>query len=416
MQAQEPSLITNGASEPSAGERQEWNALFISWRQASLTVLPTFLLTRLLLIILTYFGGVLFNVPNNSTFALTARTVLYSWYHWDAPRYLTIATQGYIDQSYTGFFPLYPAIVHTLSVLLHSDILLTGIIIANLSFFAALVVFYKLVEQEFEPETAARSILYLSIFPTALLFFNAYNTSTLFFLVITCFYLLRHAHWWIAGFVGLLAALTDFIGIFLFIVFIYEFLRQYISSHPQKTQSAVSLLPLLAALLIPLGPGIYSNALARKGLDRFAFLHPQPTSSAFAPWTTLATLLKSSTSLFSFAGAHAIFELLLLVIFLTTLVLCFTGSMRLAPNQWSFAVFGILVLLSLLIFPTLPGGTQSQYDPVPALLSASLEIFIGIVVLGRLGKYSWFHTTYLLFSLPMLAFFIFQLFTAHWTF
>lgn len=416
MQAQEPSLTANDTPALPAGERQEWRSLFAAWWQAGLAVLPTFLLTRLLLLVLTYFGGVLFNVPNNSTFALTARTILYSWYHWDAPRYLTIASQGYIDQSYTGFFPLYPVIVHTFSALLHRDILLIGIIIANLSFFAALVVFYRLVEHEFDPETAARSILYLSVFPTALLFFNAYNTSTLFFLVIACFYLLRRGHWWMAGFVGLLAALTDFIGILLFIIFICEFLRQYLAERPQATRPIVGLLPLLAALLIPLGLGIYGNALVGKGLDRFAFLHPQSTSGIFAPWTTLASLLKSitSNSVYSFAGTHSIFELLLLILFLAMLILCYTGPARLARDQWPFGVFGILVLLYILIFPTLPDGMQSQYDPIPALLAASLQLFIGVIIIGRLGKRAGFHTAYLLFSLPMLAFFLFQLFTAHW--
>lgn len=412
-----PDPLTKSTSEPPADERQEWRTLLTSWWQACRAVLPTFLLTRLLLLVLTYFGGVLFNVPNNSSFALTARTVLYSWYHWDAPRYLTIASQGYIDQSYTGFFPLYPTLVHTVSLLVHRDILLVGMIIANLSFLAALVVFYRLVEHEFEAETAARSVLFISIFPTALLFFTAYNTSTLFFLLISCFYLLRRAHWWLAGFVGLLAALTDFIGILLFIVFIYEFLRQYIAAESQKTRSLLSLLPLLAALLIPLGTGTYSNALARKGLDRFAFLHPQSTPSILAPWTTLASLFKSitSNSIYSFGGTHGIFELLVLILFIATLVLCFVGPVRLASSQWIFGVFGILLLLSILIFPTLPGGMQSQYNPIPALLPASLLFFIGVIIIGRLGKRAEFSTVYLLFSLPMLAFFLFQLFTAHWT-
>ncbi len=412
-----PELPINSTPEPPADTRQEWGALFASWWQACRAVLPTFLLTRLLLLVLTYFGGILFNVPNNSSFALTARTVLYSWYHWDAPRYLTIASQGYIDQSYMGFFPLYPVLVHTISLLVHRDILLIGMIVSNLSFFAALVVFYRLVAYEFEAETAARSVLFISIFPTALLFFTAYNTSTLFFLLISCFYLLRRSRWWLAGFVGLLAALTDFIGILLFIIFIYEFTRQYIVAQSQKTQSLLSLLPLLASLLIPLGTGIYSSALARKGLDRFAFLHPQSTPSIFAPWTMLASLFKSitSNSVYSFGGAHGIFELLVIVLFIAALVLCFVGPVRLTSNQWSFGVFGILLLLFILIFPTLPGGMQSQYDPIPALLPASLLFFIGVIIIGRLGKRTEFSTMYLLFSLPMLAFFLFQLFTAYWT-
>ena len=416
MLAQEPSHKTNGVTNPPV-DNQRHNA-FAPWWKASLIVLPTFLLTRLLLLVLTYFGGVLFNVPNNSAFALTFNTVFYNWYHWDAPRYLTIASQGYIDKSYIGFFPLYPTLVHTFSILFHLDILLVGMLIANLSFFAALVVLYRLVTHEFDQETAARSILYISIFPTALLFFDAYNTSTLLFLAIFCFYLLRHGHWWLAGFTGMLAALTDFIGILLFVVFICEFLRQYIAPEntPIKKMSAIALLPLIAALLIPLGLKIYSDALTRKAFDPLAFLHPQATPSVFAPWTTLITLGKSITgnSPYSFAGTHGIFELLMFIFLLVTLILCSKGPIRLTQGQWPFTIFGILILLYILIFPNLPGGMQNQYDPIPALLSTTLELFVGIIMLARLGKYAWFHTGYLMFSLPMLAFFTFQLFTSHW--
>jgi Gpi18-like mannosyltransferase len=422
MLTQEPSHRTNGVTEPSGDGQRGWRDTFAPWRNTSLAVLPTFLLTRLLLLVLTYFGGVLFNVPNNSAFALTFNTVFYSWYHWDAPRYLTIASQGYIDRSYVGFFPLYPTLVHTFSILFHLDILLTGMLIANLSFFAALIVLYRLVEQEFDRETAARSILYISIFPTALLFFNAYNTSTSLFLAIFCFYLLRHSHWWMAGFIGMLAALTDLIGILLFIVFLCEFLRQYTTAHPEGTyvqkkhSRVIALLPLIAALLIPLGLKVYSDALTRKALDPFAFLHPQATASLLPPWMTIITLLKSLTgnSPYSFAGTHSLFELLLFLLLLTTLILCGKGPVRLAQDQWPFTIFSVLILLYVLIFPHLPEGVQSPYDPMPALLTANLELFIGIIILARLGKYAWFHSGYLMFSLPMLAFFTFQLFTGHW--
>ncbi|GAC1359618.1 MAG: hypothetical protein NVSMB44_09730 [Ktedonobacteraceae bacterium] len=428
MQAQEPSLMTNSTTESPGDEPQEWRATLAPWWRAGLAVLPTFLLTRLLLLILTYFGGVLFSLPNNSSFALTLRTVFYSWYHWDTPRYLTIATQGYIDQSYTGFFPLYPTIVRTFATITHRDVLTIGILVANLSFFAALVVFYKLVEYEFERETAARGILYLAILPSALLSFAAYNTSTLLFLLLFCFYLLRRGRWWTAGLVGMLAALTDLMGILLFFVFICEFLRQYVAApaqkvpdQPQQSQarllSLLPLVPLLAALFIPLGLGIYSNALARKALDPLTFLHPQETSAALAPWTTLVALFKgvSGSSPYSFVGAHSVFELLSYILLLATLILCITGPVRFARNQWTFVVFGALILLYVLIFPSLPSGMQSLYDPMPALLPVSLTFFVGIVSAARLGKRAWFHTGYLMFSLPLLAFFLFQLFTGHWT-
>jgi hypothetical protein len=45
-----------------------------------------------------------------------------------------------------------------------------------------------------------------------------------------------------------------------------------------------------------------------------------------------------------------------------------------------------------------------------------LEIFIGFIILARLGeKKQWVHQGYLLISLPMLALLVLQFMTGHWT-
>jgi hypothetical protein len=75
-----------------------------------------------------------------------------------------------------------------------------------------------------------------------------------------------------------------------------------------------------------------------------------------------------------------------------------------------------MALLFAVIFPGIPGSNPAlPYDPLPSMQRFVLEIFAGFIVLARLGRNNWFHQTYLLLSLPMLAFFTLQFLTGHWT-
>lgn len=416
------SLAPTDTSPGLAEIQQEWRQILTPWWKATLAILPTFLMTRLLFFLLTYFGSVLFTITGGSSFALTFKSVLYGWYHWDTTRYLTIATQGYLSQDYTGFFPLYPTIVHALSALTHQDVLLIGMLISNLAFLGALIVFFRLMEKEFDYATATRSVLYLSIFPTALLFFAAYDVSLLLFCVLFCFYALRQNAWWLAGLFGGLAALTHATGIFLFIVFLYEFSRQHVTSLQQawrerRIQAFTPFLsPLLAALCIPLGLFIYMYTLSRKFRDALAFLHPGEGSHASAPWTAPLTTIQNifKDPFYSFTTTHSLFEFSLFVCVCAMLVLCFVGPAKLDKNQWAFPLFGLLILIYSLFYPYLPAALISQFDPFPAIQYTTLIIFSTFIILARLGKAAWFNQTVLLLSLPMLAFLVFQLLKGYW--
>jgi hypothetical protein len=417
--------------------RKLWYTALVPWGRASLAVLPTFMGTRLLLLILTCFGGVLFSVQNNSSFALTWNSVLYnSWYHWDAQRNITIASQGYIDPSYTTLFPLYPTLVHLCSSLLKIDILLIGMLLTNVTFFAALVVLYLLILTESSApaeETkrlARRSVLYLALFPTALFFFAAYNTSLILFLALFCLYLLRRSHWWLAGCVGGLAALADITGIILFAIFLCEYGRQHSNlffrrKPPSKDnaenemsiqQRITQYLPLLASLFIPLGLGVYAYGLYKPFHNFAVFLYPQLWSDTPLPgaWSTASHALTSG-SLFTYAALHTLFELLITLSMFVLLVLALYGPLALAKCQWPLVLFGGLVMVWGLLYAHQPGAFPSQYDPFPATQYAALLCFPAFLVLARLGERSWVHTAYLVGSTALLIFLIFQMFTGHWS-
>jgi hypothetical protein len=340
-------------------------------------------------------------------------------------RFATIATQGYINQEYAAFFPLYPALERTLSIFFHRDMLVTGMVISNVAFLGVLIVLYRLVEMEFDGETARRAALYISIFPTALFFFAAYNESLFLLFMLLCVYALRRGSWWLAGLFGFLAMLTRSVALFLGVIFLYEYVRQKWPlirrawRKRQRQQAIRQLADLPAIVLLPLGLGIYAFALGRRFNDPLAFLHAQThwRDGLSAPWTAPLIALKSvlTLSLFTFAVPHDIIELSALGLFLTLLVLCFVGPERLARDQWSFALFGLLALVYALLFPGSPGPNGIPYDPLPSMQRLVLEIFVGFILLARLGRRPWFHQGYLLIALPMLAFLVLQFLTGHWT-
>ncbi len=425
MQTQEPTAIGTPAVPQTGVVFSTWRTTLTPWWHATRAILPTFLLTRLLFLVLSYFGGVLFFVANYSPYPLALRDVFDTWYRWDAIRYATIATQGYPTLEYAAFFPLYPALEHAFYLLFHRDILAIGMLISNLAFLGTLIVFYRLVDMEFERETARRSVFYLSIFPTAFFFFAAYNESLFLLFVLLSFYCMRRGHWWMAAIFGALTTLTRSLGLFLALIFIYEFARQQWLPLLQawRARHRLTLLRLLwqfvPVALIPLALGLYAYALSVRFHDPLAFDHAQVhwRVGLNFPWDAPLIALRSLVTLplFSFAVAHDLIELSALALFSVLLVLCFVGQERLPREQWSFALFGIMALVFALLFPGIPGPNGLPYDPMPSMQRFVLEIFVGFILLARLGRRPWFHQGYLLFSLPMLAFFTFQFMTGHWT-
>ncbi|HLI89342.1 MAG TPA: mannosyltransferase family protein [Ktedonobacteraceae bacterium] len=413
------------SGEPVTDVQQPWRIMLTPWWQATLAILPAFLISRIIFLLLGYLGGVLFSVPNYWPGTLTFRDMLYLWYQWDVARYATIAMQGYPGPGYAAFFPLFPALSQALNTLLHLDILETMMLISNVAFLGTLIVFYRLVETEIDSETAKRAALYFSIFPSAFFFFVGYNESLFMLFLLLSFYALRHSRWWLAGLFGGLAVLTRSIGLLLAAVFLYEFLRQKllpIMQAWQEGQRWASLrlcADLLPVLFIPLGLGIYAFGLYMRFGDPLAFSHAEANwrVGLSFPWVAPAIAIHSllTLSAFTFATPHIYIDLFALALFSGLLVLAVVGPERLRRDQWSFVLFGLLALIYSVIFPGTPGYGNIPYDPLPSVERFVLEIFVGFIILARLGRRPWFHQLYLLFALPLLAFLLLQFITGHWT-
>ncbi|GAC1649563.1 MAG: hypothetical protein NVS4B12_18710 [Ktedonobacteraceae bacterium] len=417
MQTQEPTVTMPEDVKPDV---QSWRDILQPWRKATVSVLPTFLLTRCIFLLLAYFGGVLFTVSDFSSIPVSYHDLLANWNRGDVTSYLAIATDGYTKPDSTVFFPLYPTLIRLLAPLFRHSMLTTGFFLSNLAFLGILIVLYRLVETEFDRDTAKRATLYLAIFPTAFVFFVAYSESLFLFFVLLAFYTMRRSLWWLAGLFGVLATLTQFAGIFLFVAFLCEYVRQMGPQIRQAwhTQSPVqcvrSMGSGLAGLLIPLALALYFSALHSIFNDPFVFIHAQAQHSAGvgAPFLALNAIV--SQPHFSFIVSHALFELTALVLFGALMLLCFFGPERLAKSQWTFAVFGILLLFYASLFSGASGASGVLNEPLAFIPRLVVSIFPGFIILARLGRHAWFHQSYLLLALPLLAFFVLQFLTGHW--
>jgi hypothetical protein len=100
---------------------------------------------------------------------------------------------------------------------------LAGLFISNTAGLIAVIYLYVLVRREFSSQVAARTIIFLALFPTSFYLSAIYTESLFLAFAIACIYYTRTHHWWLAGFCGGLAALTRAQGIALLLPVFWEY-------------------------------------------------------------------------------------------------------------------------------------------------------------------------------------------------
>jgi Gpi18-like mannosyltransferase len=127
------------------------------------------------------------------------------WTTYDSDLYLRIAAHGY-DYLTVGFFPLYPWLLQLFSKN-QLDMALTGIIISHVAFLLALVLVFRLTEIEWGKKVAYGTVGILAFSPAAPFWGAVYTESLFLALLAATFLAVRTNRWWLAGFLGGLAAL-----------------------------------------------------------------------------------------------------------------------------------------------------------------------------------------------------------------
>ncbi len=376
----------------------------LAWFDALKQIFSCYLAVHLAILATTIFS-ILFVLPDFSDKSLHLYTLWYVWQRYDANWFSGIASYGYKDSLSTAFFPLYPLLERSLLPFVSTPYV-AGLIISNVAGLVMLVVLYRLVREDFGPEQAWRSVLYLSVFPTAFFFAAEYNESLFVCLTLLSFYYMRHGRWWVAGLFGLLASLTRSIGIFLLVPFAYEYLYQH------QFDFRKFRLNILGGVLIGLGTGIFAVYCYVKFHDALAFSHAQAHWSrvfvfpGVAYFTTFHYI--RANGFLSFLGLRNSFDLVLDLFVLVLVVLSFVGPWRLPRHLLSY---GLYALVAYVFFQLFPIANPFPLTSVPRFM---IEIFPAFIVLAGIGKHRGFSINYLMVAGTLFFFLLTQYLSGHW--
>lgn len=364
-------------------------------RSARWEIVGLFLVTRVMLVLVTYFGYILLTQPKYSSAPVHISVLLGSWYHWDAIRYLNIAQMGYHTLPFDlAFFPLFPLLIIAFGFPFGpGSYLLIGMIISNLALLGTMFFLYTLASEMGDSQTGRRTLLYLCIFPTAFFFFAAYNESLFLFFTIGGFVALRRQHWWLAGLAGALSALTRSAGLILVAPFLYEL---WVQRQQIKTNWFTLLKATVPILLIPLGTALYCLYNWQLTGNPITFASVQWRWARFLswPWEGIKQNILDVFWQQPFGSFYQVHSLIDLVMTLGFLALTILGWRKL---RTSYSIWLSLLFLYVLISPSI-----GQDDALISNQRFVLEMFPAFITLALLGqRYTRLHQT-ILWAFPVL--------------
>ena len=371
----------------------------MDWRWFGLHIALPFVLTRLLLVVASFIAlnqltttreiRVWQIAPTGQAEAiglgppatsLSSRSywLLNSFSRWDAEWYLDIAKNGYHYKegrgraANTAFFPLYPTLIAALAAPFgdrDATYLFAGLAISQLSLLIGLAFLAALIRLEFDAETAARSILYLLVFPTTLFFSAVYTESLFLALSVIAFYCARRKLWWLGGLAAAGATLTRPPGILVCAALGLEYL------HQREFRLRAIRADILALALSPCALLLHFSYFAWKFGNFWLFFKTEHD------WgRPLASASGRLAAFLHFSGADLCATLLALV---------------LIPIAWrilrpSYSLYATLAFLMPLASGTLLGAARY-----------SVIIFPFYILLARAGRHPSFDRSWLIFSSAM---------------
>jgi len=321
------------------------------------------------------------------------------WERWDACWYLRIADHGYErGEPSTAFFPLYPALTRAAGELLGGRMVLGGMVISGLAYIAAITGLYRLVQRDFDVSMARRTVLYLSVFPTAFFLFAPFTEALFLATAVWTIYAARMRWWAWAGVAALLAGLTRIQGAVLVLPLAWEAWR---AIRDERLVSGIGgrswfrAIPPGLAVLAPLaGPLLFylysSNEIGTSTLEA---QRSEWGTSWDAPWNVLRWAWDWSFNQTDLPWrdlqAITAFNIVVLLGFVALLVI---GARRLPLSYFLYAAPQLL-LISARVNPT----------PLTSTARYLLVLFPIFVILALLGRNRWADQSWLVLSLLFLG-------------
>ncbi len=292
------------------------------------------------------------------------------WTRKDAGWFVHIAREGYGQGTgRAAFFPLYPMLVRVASVLTLGSYWVAGMLVSLASYAGAMVLLFRLAALETDRRIAARTVVLISVFPTAFVFSAVYSESLFMLLTVAAFYWARRRRWVLACVAGFLATLTRSSGLILVVPLLLIFADQqgWMSRRPRLSSPDDARVAWV--LLVPAGLLAYMAYLWVKFGNATLFMDVQHTYWRRAlnwPWSDVwrgaraavrgASAIYADLSLFptgllpghrlEFLFARTLLPFLALMFAVFCLVLVF----RRLPLP--YGVYGLLALLVPLLEPS----------------------------------------------------------------
>jgi hypothetical protein len=386
-----------------------WALVIFATMRVSLSLVAALALFQFPLYHITYYHGIQPVPPG------IANALLGVWQRGDTLWYTKIAMQGYAQgDGTTVFFPLYPFLTRLVGKVLFGNYLLGGIIVSNVAYFLALIALYKLTQLEFDPDVAARTVVYLSVFPTAFFLLAVYTESLFLLFAISAFYYARKGNWLAASIMGLLAALTKQLGLLLLLPLLYEYLAQSSkfqvpsSNPPARLRAGLQLQgDVLLLALIPIGTLaflLFRHVCIGDPLSLVETYRVRWAVNASWPWSNVADSLAAIFNTGRFPALNPEDTL----------------ARRIFYNCFDLACVGLFVLLAMasfrrlrlsyslymvsVLFVVLMQNFRPPY-PIVALPRYVLVLFPAFMVLGAMVKNEALHWAVVAFSTTLLALF-----------
>lgn len=138
------------------------------------------------------------------------------WQRWDACWYSKIAWFGYEPfEMSANFWPLFPGLTGVTARILGGSVAFAGLIVSAVAYIGAMTGLHRLVARDFETTIARRTVLFISIFPSAFFLFAPFTEALFLALAVWSIAMARERRWLLAGVLGILAGLTRIQGVFL---------------------------------------------------------------------------------------------------------------------------------------------------------------------------------------------------------
>ena len=315
------------------------------------------------------------------------------WQRWDAGWFEKIATVNYLpfDRA-VAFPPLYPALMHLVGRVLDNNFALAGLLISGLSFIFAMFGLYLLVAEEWDEQVAKRTIVYLSIFPTAFYLFAPYAEAIFLALVVWTFFFARRGRWGWVLVLSSCAAVTRSPGVLLAVPLAWEMLSQWRNGRRSWL-----------ALVVPASPPV--SFLVFIGFSRlitgWSYFQSIATWQTTQPplWTAIATSWR-----FILATGNPV-EALNLGLLLAAFAVLIIGMKRI-PFIYTLYVASQLLLIGSRYNPFTPLMSSARY----LLVVFPLFIVLAIVLRSRFAQLVWLSISVslliLLFSLFLVGGFV----------